>query len=190
MTTEENSSQISLNNSSKRRTLRNNRRNHMIFNVNTNNTAHTKKRIFNVVTVRNSNNTIRSNYINRRIRRNIRNNNVESNNNININGNNVNNINVNNNINMIHNTENLINNNENIIEDWIMNLLPRSVVNNVDKLKEKECSICLGNFKVSEEIMSIPCFHMFHSYCIKQWLMREKICPICKFKITRESILN
>ena len=90
----------------------------------------------------------------------------------------------------MNNTVNTTNNNVNIVEDWIINLLPRNIIHDVDKLKEKECSICLGNFKVSEEIMSIPCFHMFHSYCIKQWLIREKICPICKFKITRESILN
>lgn len=190
MTTIDNSSQISLNNPSNRRNLRNNRRNNNIFNVHTNMTAHTKKRIFNVITLRNNANIRRSNNRNRRIRRNIRNNDSDTHNNININDNNTNNFNVNNNFNIINNTENMVNNNENIIEDWIMNLLPRSIVNNVDKLKEKECAICLGNFKVSEEIMSIPCFHMFHSYCIKQWLIREKICPICKFKITRESILN
>ena len=192
----ETSFQINLNNNSNRRNARTNRRSN-IFNVNTNNNLNTSgRRIFNVITVRNNNNNTRhSNNRNRRIRI-RRHSNIHLNNlaiNTNNNTNNTTNNNLNNNINynyVVNNIENINNNNINIVEDWILNLLPRSIINDVDKLKEKECAICLGNFKVSDEIMSIPCFHMFHSYCIKQWLIREKICPICKFKITRESILN
>ena len=194
----ETSFQINLNNNSIRRNARTNRRSN-IFNVNTNNNLNTSgRRIFNVITVRNnnsSNNTRRSNNRNRRIRI-RRHSNIHLNNlaiNTNNNTNNTTNNNLNNNINynyVVNNIENINNNNINIVEDWILNLLPRSIINDVDKLKEKECAICLGNFKVSDEIMSIPCFHMFHSYCIKQWLAYEKICPICKFKITRESILS
>ena len=192
----ETSFQINLNNNSNRRNARTNRRSN-IFNVNTNNNLNTSgRRIFNVITVRNNNNNTRhSNNRNRRIRI-RRHSNIHLNNlaiNTNNNTNNTTNNNLNNNINynyVVNNIENINNNNINIVEDWILNLLPRSIINDVDKLKEKECAICLGNFKVSEEIMSIPCFHMFHSYCIKQWLAYEKICPICKFKITRESILS
>ena len=192
----ETSFQINLNNNSNRRNARNNRRSN-IFNVNTNNNLNTSgRRIFNVITVRNNNNNTRhSNNRNRRIRI-RRHSNIHLNNlaiNTNNNTNNTTNNNLNNNINynyVVNNIENINNNNINIVEDWILNLLPRSIINDVDKLKEKECAICLGNFKVSDEIMSIPCFHMFHSYCIKQWLAYEKICPICKFKITRESILS
>ena len=188
--------QINLNNNSNRRNARMNRRSN-IFNVNTNNNLNTSgRRIFNVITVRNNNNNTRhSNNRNRRIRI-RRHSNIHLNNlaiNTNNNTNNTTNNNLNNNINynyVVNNIENINNNNINIVEDWILNLLPRSIINDVDKLKEKECAICLGNFKVSDEIMSIPCFHMFHSYCIKQWLAYEKICPICKFKITRESILS
>ena len=189
--------QINLNNNSNRRNARMNRRSN-IFNVNTNNNLNTSgRRIFNVITVRNNNNnnTRHSNNRNRRIRI-RRHSNIHLNNlaiNTNNNTNNTTNNNLNNNINynyVVNNIENINNNNINIVEDWILNLLPRSIINDVDKLKEKECAICLGNFKVSDEIMSIPCFHMFHSYCIKQWLAYEKICPICKFKITRESILS
>ena len=192
----ETSFQINLNNNSNRRNARTNRRSN-IFNVNTNNNLNTSgRRIFNVITVRNNNNNTRhSNNRNRRIRI-RRHSNIHLNNlaiNTNNNTNNTTNNNLNNNINynyVVNNIENINNNNINIVEDWILNLLPRSIINDVDKLKEKECAICLGNFKVSDEIMSIPCFHMFHSYCIKQWLAYEKICPICKFKITRESILS
>ena len=43
----------------------------------------------------------------------------------------------------------------------------------------KQCTICLGNFVIGKEILTLPCFHFFHVDCISKWLMKKKICPIC-----------
>ena len=38
-------------------------------------------------------------------------------------------------------------------------------------------------FVKNDEIMNLPCVHIFHSNCIKKWMKRQDICPICKNKI-------
>ena len=64
--------------------------------------------------------------------------------------------------------------------------LPRSIYrvyqfNN--KNMDKECEICLGNFIIGEEILTLPCFHFFHCNCISNWLRNKEECPICKSSI-------
>lgn len=43
------------------------------------------------------------------------------------------------------------------------------------------CVICLEGFITGEscQILS-PCNHLFHSYCIKNWLKDNDTCPICR----------
>ena len=43
----------------------------------------------------------------------------------------------------------------------------------------KECVICLENFVIGKEILTLPCFHFFHVDCISKWMMKKKLCPIC-----------
>eukprot|EP00816_Leptocylindrus_hargravesii_P001159 CAMPEP_0196816836 /NCGR_PEP_ID=MMETSP1362-20130617/57243_1 /TAXON_ID=163516 /ORGANISM="Leptocylindrus danicus, Strain CCMP1856" /LENGTH=214 /DNA_ID=CAMNT_0042194305 /DNA_START=69 /DNA_END=716 /DNA_ORIENTATION=- len=43
------------------------------------------------------------------------------------------------------------------------------------------CSICLTEFKVSEEVASSThCTHMFHADCLLEWLAGHDGCPICR----------
>ncbi len=72
----------------------------------------------------------------------------------------------------------------------LLQYLLTSNIENVEKLSDdkKNCIICLEDFKNREEIVTLPCTHIFHTKCIKDWLIEEKSCPICKFEITRESL--
>ena len=56
---------------------------------------------------------------------------------------------------------------------------------NIDKLspEKKTCIICLENFKESDKIINLSCFHMFHNNCIRTWLNDNNNCPLCKNKI-------
>jgi Ring finger domain len=47
------------------------------------------------------------------------------------------------------------------------------------KYNLKNCSICLGNFKLGEILCILPCMHIFHEDCIKNWLSRKKKCSVC-----------
>ena len=62
--------------------------------------------------------------------------------------------------------------------------LPVNVLNKVDNLDEnnKNCVICLEDFVIGDRIISLPCIHIFHADCIKNWFIIDKSCPICKYK--------
>jgi hypothetical protein len=42
------------------------------------------------------------------------------------------------------------------------------------------CSICLETFLVGNMVSSLHCGHFFHPSCIRVWLSRSKLCPLCK----------
>ena len=55
--------------------------------------------------------------------------------------------------------------------------------NKLEKLKKsnnKECIICLENFKINNQCLYLNCLHLFHSTCIVNWLLEHNNCPICK----------
>jgi len=70
----------------------------------------------------------------------------------------------------------LINNNEN----EILNKLEEIELNNQFKNKEEiKCAICLEVFSTGDKISYLPCFHYFHSSCIKNWIKIKNKCPFC-----------
>ncbi|OMP00328.1 Zinc finger, RING-type [Corchorus olitorius] len=43
------------------------------------------------------------------------------------------------------------------------------------------CSICLVEYKNQDKIAQLYyCEHIFHADCIKKWLVRKNLCPICR----------
>lgn len=68
-----------------------------------------------------------------------------------------------------------------------LSLMPESSVININKLPEEKrnCVICMTQFEKGEKILTIPCCHLYHSDCIKDWFKKKNTCPICKFKIDR-----
>ena len=54
------------------------------------------------------------------------------------------------------------------------------------ELLPETCPVCLNDFEFSdgEEIISTPCFHVFHEECIGQWFQRGgRHCPLCRTSI-------
>jgi hypothetical protein len=41
-----------------------------------------------------------------------------------------------------------------------------------------ECAICL-EYLSNGKIEALPCGHVFHSPCLKQWFQRKSYCPLC-----------
>ena len=53
-----------------------------------------------------------------------------------------------------------------------------------DKYSENyQCIICMEEFKQKEKVKLLPCGHIFHNNCIKEWLLKQKSCPFCKSEI-------
>jgi len=103
----------------------------------------------------------------------------------------INNISIDNNVNNIDNiNSNNIDNNSNNIDNNsnntdMINLcsyseLDESVKNNIDN--NDNCSICFE--KLTDDILGVTkCNHIYHHNCIKQWLINNKTCPLCRTSI-------
>ena len=56
-----------------------------------------------------------------------------------------------------------------------------------DSRRETECAICLEEFKRNDIIKEFyKCKHIFHKECLKNWLKRSNICPLCKHDLTED----
>lgn len=47
-----------------------------------------------------------------------------------------------------------------------------------DALEERECAICQEEM-AQTKVVSLPCGHLFHKECIREWLGRKATCPTC-----------
>ena len=53
--------------------------------------------------------------------------------------------------------------------------------------REQSCAICMEGFDVNggdhggvEDVLAMPCNHVFHRQCIVQWLKTSHVCPLCR----------
>ncbi|KAL8832959.1 MAG: hypothetical protein Q9170_004619 [Blastenia crenularia] len=43
-----------------------------------------------------------------------------------------------------------------------------------------ECSVCMDNVEIGDEITVLPCQHWFHGDCVGAWLKEHDTCPHCR----------
>lgn len=61
--------------------------------------------------------------------------------------------------------------------------LTRCNINGQQVSEHKDCSICQDEFVVDEEVVQLPCLHLFHPSCIERWLRMHNQCPVCRFSL-------
>jgi E3 ubiquitin-protein ligase RNF115/126 len=49
-----------------------------------------------------------------------------------------------------------------------------------------ECSVCMDDVTVGDEVVVLPCTHWFHEACATAWLNEHNTCPICRTGIGGE----
>ena len=54
-------------------------------------------------------------------------------------------------------------------------------------LSMDRCPICIEQFKNKEQIVQLPCKHIYHPNCIKKWFSESPLCPICKVDIRKNN---
>lgn len=64
--------------------------------------------------------------------------------------------------------------------------MPLKVLKEEDINEETDCAVCKDSFSVGDEVLVIPCEHMFHPDCIKPWLKEHCSCPVCRYKLPSE----
>ena len=48
-----------------------------------------------------------------------------------------------------------------------------------------ECSICMDNVEIGQDVTVLPCNHWFHGDCVTAWLKEHDTCPHCRKGITK-----
>jgi E3 ubiquitin-protein ligase RNF115/126 len=48
-----------------------------------------------------------------------------------------------------------------------------------------ECSICMDEVNIGEEVTQLPCKHWFHPMCVEAWLHEHDTCPHCRQGIAK-----
>eukprot|EP00928_Gymnodinium_smaydae_P013978 TRINITY_DN15068_c0_g1_i1.p1 TRINITY_DN15068_c0_g1~~TRINITY_DN15068_c0_g1_i1.p1 ORF type:complete len:436 (-),score=63.79 TRINITY_DN15068_c0_g1_i1:49-1356(-) len=43
-----------------------------------------------------------------------------------------------------------------------------------------ECELCLTDYERGDELMRLPCLHLFHCACVQPWLQKSYTCPVCQ----------
>lgn len=68
--------------------------------------------------------------------------------------------------------------------------LPRIKVRQVDleANESNECSICIDEMNIGQEAIRIPCGHLYHEDCIKDWLGKSNECPVCRYELPTDNV--
>ena len=83
----------------------------------------------------------------------------------------------------------VIRNNDHPTDREILNGLPEILIDTSKLYEEKKkCNICLDEYKTGDKATILPCIHLFHTNCIKNWLKKQNSCPICKFKLIKNNV--
>ncbi|KAK0742235.1 hypothetical protein B0T21DRAFT_283611 [Apiosordaria backusii] len=53
-----------------------------------------------------------------------------------------------------------------------------------------ECTICIDEFKLGDEVTVLPCSHWYHGECVVLWLKEHNTCPICRKPIENQENNN
>lgn len=58
-------------------------------------------------------------------------------------------------------------------------------------IEEKECPIDIDSFKDGEELLQLPCKHLFRKSSIMNWLEnRSAKCPVCRYQLPYIEVRN
>ena len=81
---------------------------------------------------------------------------------------------------------NLVFSESNGVDKKILNNLTKTIIDDKIKLNQDRCVICLDDYKNGDEVIKIPCLHVFHYKCILEWFNNKNFCPICKFELKED----
>jgi Ring finger domain len=73
----------------------------------------------------------------------------------------------------------------------VVNQLPIIVVRPEDLVEDvnRHCACCLEDIAVNAKVARLPCAHVFHTPCIRQWLLYHHCtCPICRYELPTDDV--
>ena len=71
----------------------------------------------------------------------------------------------------------------------LIDLLPTFRVLPTNKaLLDSQCSVCMIEFAVDDDVQCLPCLDKFHVDCIKPWLENNTTCPTCRHPVDNHDL--
>ncbi|KAJ2509716.1 hypothetical protein H4217_008207 [Coemansia sp. RSA 1939] len=67
--------------------------------------------------------------------------------------------------------------------DESISKLPRRRVTAEEVDRKLDCGICMDEYNKDEEVVELPCKHIYHKDCIEHWLKMNGTCPVCRTRI-------
>jgi len=60
-----------------------------------------------------------------------------------------------------------------------------SKIENIELACEEDatCSICLSEYENGDQIVKLPCDHLYHNDCVTSWTRNHVRCPLCNFDL-------
>ena len=49
--------------------------------------------------------------------------------------------------------------------------------------KDESCVICMDEYKEGDRLFVLPCKHEYHRDCVKDWLVKQRNCPLCRKEV-------
>lgn len=62
-----------------------------------------------------------------------------------------------------------------------------TVVKQAQLGKLPECSICLNEFQLNDHLVTLICFHFFHTECFICWFRNNTHCPLCWINLAQNN---
>ncbi|KAI9250315.1 hypothetical protein BY458DRAFT_26846 [Sporodiniella umbellata] len=64
--------------------------------------------------------------------------------------------------------------------EQVIESLPKRELSEKEKSQEADCAVCKDTFERTEQVIQLPCEHIFHDDCIRPWLKLNSTCPVCR----------
>ena len=62
--------------------------------------------------------------------------------------------------------------------------------NDDNMIDNNSCVICLDTFTTKDEVIHFSCKHIFHAKCVKERLLINGSCPICRIVVQINTDIN
>ncbi|KAL9645514.1 hypothetical protein ABK040_000579 [Willaertia magna] len=66
----------------------------------------------------------------------------------------------------------------------------KEIMNQCGEHCDHSCSVCICDFEESENLIRLPCGHLFHKDCIMPWIKDHNSCPTCRFELPTDDTIK